>query len=52
MYKKLTPVLAVESIEPVLPLWESLGFAKTVEVPHGDCLGFVVLQSGNVEVMY
>ena len=52
MYKKLTPVLAVDSIEPVLPMWESLGFTRTVEVPHGDRLGFVILQSGNVEVMY
>jgi hypothetical protein len=52
MYKKLTPVLPVESIEPVLPLWESLGFKRTVEVPHGDRLGFVILQNGNVEVMY
>jgi hypothetical protein len=52
MYKKLTPVLAVESIEPVLPLWESLGFARTVEAPHADRLGFVALQSGSVEVMY
>lgn len=52
MYKKLTPVLAVESIEPVLPLWESLGFARTVEAPHADRLGFVALQGGNVEVMY
>lgn len=52
MYKKLTPVLAVDSIEPVLPLWESLGFGKTVEVPHADRLGFVALQSGSVEVMY
>lgn len=52
MYKKLTPVVAVDAIEPLLPLWEALGFAKTVEVPNGDRLGFVILQSGNVEVMY
>jgi hypothetical protein len=52
MYKKLTPVLAVASIEPVLPLWEALGFEKTVEVPHGESLGFVILKAGNVEVMY
>ena len=51
--KKLTPVLFVERIEPVLPFWtEHLGFIKTVEVPEGDRLGFVVLQQGNVEVMY
>ncbi|HEV2736008.1 MAG TPA: hypothetical protein VGV85_14270, partial [Longimicrobiaceae bacterium] len=51
--KKLTPVLYVEEIEPALPFWvERLGFAKTAEVPHGDRLGFVILQKGGVEVMY
>lgn len=52
MMKKLTPVLVVDAIEPVLPLWEAVGFAKTVEVPHADRLGFVILQSDSVEVMY
>ena len=53
MIKKLTPVLFVEKIEPVLPFWtEHLGFVKTVEVPEGDRLAFVILQQGNVEVMY
>lgn len=51
--KKLTPVLFVEQIEPVLPFWtQHLGFIKTVEVPEGDRLAFVILQQGNVEVMY
>ena len=50
---KLTPVLFVEKIEPVLPFWtEHLGFIKTVEVPEDGRLGFVILQQGNVEVMY
>jgi len=52
MYKKLTPVLIVDAIEPVLPFWEALGFERTAEVPHGDRLGFVILNSGAVEVMY
>ena len=53
MIKKLTPVLFVEKIEPVLPFWtEHLGFVKTVEVPEGDHLGFVILQQGTTEVMY
>ena len=53
MIKKLTPVLFVERIEPVLPFWtQHLGFIKTVEVPEGDHLGFVILQQGSVEVMY
>jgi hypothetical protein len=48
---KITPVLIVPSIESVLPLWESLGFERTVEVPHGDALGFVALTHGTAEVM-
>lgn len=51
--KKLTPILFVDKIEPVLPFWtQHLGFIKTVEVPAGDQLGFVILQQGAVEVMY
>jgi len=50
--KKITPVLIVESIEENLPFWcERLGFARQVEVPHGNVLGFVILASGAVEVM-
>jgi uncharacterized glyoxalase superfamily protein PhnB len=50
--KKLTPVLAVEEIEPCLPFWvDRLGFAKVVEVAEGEALGFVMLQKGAVEVM-
>src|SRR5262250_3356048 len=51
--KKITPVLFVEKIEPVLPFWvQHLGFIKTVEVPDGDQLAFVILQQGTAEVMY
>ena len=51
--KKVTPVLFVEKIEPVLPFWtEHLGVIKTVEVPDDGRLGFVIMQQGNVEVMY
>jgi hypothetical protein len=52
MIRKLTPVLVVDAIEPVLPLWEALGFQRTAEVPHGDRLGFVILLSGAAELMY
>ena len=49
---KLTPVLLVDRIEPSLPFWtERLGFAKNVEVPDGERLGFVILVKGVVEVM-
>ena len=51
--KKLTPVLFVERIEPVIAFWtHHLGFIKTVEVPEGDRLAFVILQQGSAEVMY
>lgn len=50
--KKLTPILAVESIEPTLPFWiDALGFEKTTEVPHEETLGFVILERGGREVM-
>ena len=50
--KKITAVLLVSEIEPCLDFWQRLGFAKTVEVPHGDKLGFVALQQGSAELMY
>jgi len=52
MIKKITPVLIVNRIEPLLPLWDALGFARAAEVPHGDALGFVILTRDGVEVMY
>ncbi len=51
--KRITPVLLVKEIEPVVPFWvERLGFAKTIEVPDGNKLGFVTFQKGTAEVMY
>ena len=51
--KRITPVLFVKDIEPVLPFWvDKLGFTKTIEVPHGNKIGFVTLQKGTTEVMY
>lgn len=51
--QRLTPVMMVDAIEPVLDFWvERLGFDKTTEVPHGDALGFVILQRDGVEIMY
>jgi hypothetical protein len=53
MSQKLTPVLMVDAIEPCLPLWvDRLGWTKTVEVPDGDKLGFVILVSEGAELMY
>jgi uncharacterized glyoxalase superfamily protein PhnB len=51
--KRITPVLLVKEVEPLIPFWvDRLGFTKTVEVPHGAKLGFVVFQKGSAEVMY
>jgi hypothetical protein len=51
--KRITPVLFVKEIEPVLPFWvDKLGFSKAIEVPYGNKLGFVALQKGSTEVMY
>jgi uncharacterized glyoxalase superfamily protein PhnB len=50
---KLTPIMTVDAIEPCLPFWtERLGFEITGTVPHGDSVGFAMLQKGNVELMY
>ena len=51
--KRITPVLLVKEIEPIVPFWvDRLGFTKTVEVPDGNKLGFVAFQKGTAEVMY
>lgn len=51
--KKITPVLYADELEPCVKFWsERFGLQKTVEVPDGDRLGFVILQKGNVELMY
>ena len=50
---KLSPVLVVDAIEPCVRFWtERLGFAKTVELPEGNRLGFVILAKDGIEVMY
>ena len=50
---KITPVLIVESIEPGLEFWiGKLGFEKTVEVPEGGRLGFVILKKEAAEIMF
>jgi len=49
---KLTPVLAVEKIEPSLSFWvDRMGFEKTVEVPGDDGASFVILVKGGAELM-
>jgi len=49
---KITANLFVEAIEPSLEFWVArLGFTKTVELPEGDKLGFVILVSNDAELM-
>lgn len=49
---KITAVLFLDSIEPALPFWvDRLGFRKTVEVPEGNALGFVILEFDGAELM-
>jgi uncharacterized glyoxalase superfamily protein PhnB len=51
--KRITPVLLVQEIEPLVPFWvDRLGFTRAVEVPDGNKIGFVIFQKGSVEVMY
>ena len=50
--KQITPVLLVDAIEPVLPLWEQqLGFARVAEVAHEGRIGFVILVRDGAQVM-
>ncbi|HEY4223834.1 MAG TPA: hypothetical protein VGO62_20905 [Myxococcota bacterium] len=48
---KATPLFIVDAIEPLLPLYQALGLKKTVEVPHGKALGFVILAGDGSELM-
>src|SRR5271163_507678 len=49
---KITPLIYAPAIEPELKFWvDQLGFTKTVEVPEGDKLGFVILVNGTAELM-
>lgn len=51
--QKMTPVVVVEAIEPLLPVYvDRLGFTKVVEVPHEGRLGFVILVRGSIELMF
>lgn len=48
----ITPVLPCDAIEPVVAFWEHFGFRVTISVPHGDVLGFVILENGLTQLMY
>jgi hypothetical protein len=49
---KVTPVRIVDAVEPCLAFWrDGLGYATRVEVPHGDTIGFALLENAAGEVM-
>jgi uncharacterized glyoxalase superfamily protein PhnB len=51
--KKVTALLFAQELEPSIQFWtEQLGFQKTVEVPEGDKIGFVLMEKNGVELMY
>jgi len=50
--QKVTPVLVVQKIEPVMGFWKKLGIPATTEVPSGDGLVFAIFSAAGVEVMY
>jgi hypothetical protein len=56
LFRKSTPVLIVERIEPVLPFWKKLGITPGVQVPDESAkdgrLAFAILAVDGLEVMY
>ncbi len=49
---KATPILVVDAIEPSRQFFcELLGYEVIVEVPHGDAVGFSLLQNAGSEIM-
>jgi uncharacterized glyoxalase superfamily protein PhnB len=56
LFHKVTPVLIVDRIEPVLPFWEKLGVTSGVQVPDASAsdgrLGFAIFAGEGIEVMY
>lgn len=51
-FRRLSPVIVVPAIEPVLPFWDKVGAKLGVTVPHGETLGFACIELGTAEVMY
>lgn len=49
---KITAILTMERLEDSVQFWTTrIGFEMTVSVPHGESLGFAILQRGNAELM-
>ena len=56
LFRKSTPVLIVERIEPVLSFWNKLGVTPGVQVPDESSsdgrLAFAIFAAEGIEVMY
>ena len=51
--KKVTTLLFANELEPCIDFWtKKLGFQKTMEVPEGNKIGFVILEKNGIEPMY
>jgi len=47
-----TPILIVDAIEPLLEFYEKrLGYKRLAEVPHGNQLGFIMLEQNDLHLM-
>ena len=52
-FSKCTSILIVNDVEPCIDFWvKRLGFEKSAEVLHEGRIGFAILTSGSVEIMY
>lgn len=49
--RKITAVLAVAAVEPSLAFFQRLGLECTVQVPHGEAIGFAILAGTGIELM-
>ncbi|MBS0196789.1 MAG: hypothetical protein JSR77_08530 [Planctomycetes bacterium] len=50
---KMTPVVIVDAIEPLLPFYvDGLGFTKVAAVAYEGTLGFVMLIKDSLELMF
>ena len=51
--QKLSPVIFVEEVGPCVAFWvDRLGFTLTLQVTHGERLGFAAVASGPVEIIH
>ena len=50
--RKVTPLFVVDSITPAaIAFWEKTGWTKQIEVPHGEHVGFILLENDGRELM-